>query len=52
VAWAALIVFGLFMLLLVYGIAILVFRNAYGIELPSPFDLLPEHWRRRLPHSK
>ena len=32
-------------LMLIYGVAVLVFRNAFGIELPNPFDYLPSDWR-------
>jgi hypothetical protein len=51
-AWAALIVAAVFFLLLIYCVAILVFRNAYGVELPNPFELLPHHWRGALLHPK
>jgi hypothetical protein len=48
-AWTAIIFIALFAALFLYGIAILVFRNAYGLELPSPFNLLPLNWREKLP---
>jgi hypothetical protein len=28
---------GLFVLLLFYGVAVLIFRHAFGVELPNPF---------------
>jgi hypothetical protein len=28
---------GVFFLLLLYGIAVLIFRHAFGVELPNPF---------------
>ena len=28
---------GIFVLLLMYGIAVLIFRHAFGVELPNPF---------------
>jgi hypothetical protein len=34
----------IFFALLVYGIAIIVFRQAYGIELPNPIRWLVNHW--------
>ena len=43
-------------LLVVYGVVILIFRHAFGIELPNPFELLPVEWREKfpflVPHSK
>ena len=33
-----------------YGLAILVFRHAFGIELPNPFDWLPPKWQKHIPH--
>ena len=43
-------------LLIAYGVIILIFRHAFGIELPNPFEFLPAEWRERLPllapHSK
>lgn len=29
---------GLFVLLLLYGVAVLIFRHAFGVELPNPFS--------------
>ena len=31
-------------LLVWYGVALLVFRHAFGIELPNPIQLLPAEW--------
>jgi hypothetical protein len=43
-------------LLIAYGVIMLIFRHAFGIDLPNPFELLPAEWRERLPllvpHSK
>jgi len=36
-------------LLIGYGVIILLFRYAFGIELPNPFDWLPTEWREKLP---
>lgn len=32
-------------LLVGYGVLVLVFRHAFGVELPNPFDWLPPEWR-------
>jgi hypothetical protein len=37
-------------LLIAYGVVIMIFRHAFGIELPNPFDLLPIEWRQRFPY--
>jgi hypothetical protein len=34
----------IFLALLVYGIAIIVFRQAYGIELPNIVRWVIQHW--------
>jgi hypothetical protein len=34
----------IFLALLVYGIAIIVFRQAYGIELPNVLRWVQQHW--------
>jgi hypothetical protein len=43
-------------LLIAYGAIILIFRHAFGIELPNPFEFLPAEWREKFPflvqHSK
>ena len=33
-----------FFLLLLYGVVILIFRHAYGVELPNPFTWLGIGW--------
>jgi len=33
-----------FFVLLVYGVAMIVFRQAYGIELPNVIRLVLQHW--------
>jgi len=33
-----------FFLLLIYGVVILIFRHAYGIELPNPFTWFGIGW--------
>lgn len=35
-------------LLIAYGVVIMIFRHAFGIELPNPFELLPIEWRQKL----
>lgn len=35
----------IFLLLVFYGVGVLVFRYAYGVDLPNPFNLLPAAWR-------
>ncbi len=37
-----------FLALLVYGIAIIVFRQAYGIELPNVVSWTLQHWPKWL----
>jgi hypothetical protein len=37
-------------LLIAYGVVIMIFRHAFGIELPNPFELLPTEWRQKLPY--
>ncbi len=37
-------------LLFWYGIAVLVFRFAFGIDLPNPVDWLPPEWQKHIPH--
>jgi hypothetical protein len=37
-------------LLIAYGVVIMIFRHAFGIELPNPFDLPPIEWRQRFPY--
>jgi hypothetical protein len=32
---------GAFSLLVAYGFVLLIFRHAFGVELPNPFDWLP-----------
>jgi hypothetical protein len=43
-------------LLIAYAVIILIFRHAFGIELPNPFEFLPAELREKLPflvpHSK
>lgn len=34
----------IFLALIVYGIAIIVFRQAYGVDLPNPIRWLSNHW--------
>lgn len=34
----------LFVIVIGYGIAIIVFREAYGIALPNPIRWLEKHW--------
>jgi hypothetical protein len=44
--------YGLFyivFLVFCYGVLVLVFRHAFGVELPNPFDLLPLEWQRHIP---
>ena len=36
-------------LLIGYGAIVLLFRYAFGIELPNPFDWLPPEWLEKLP---
>mgnify|MGYP001095770524 FL=1 len=31
-------------LLFVYGVFVIVMRNAFGIDLPNPLDWLPPDW--------
>ncbi len=31
-----------FLLLVAYGAVVIVFREAFGVELPNPFDWLPQ----------
>jgi len=38
----------MFLALLVYGIAIIVFRQAYGIELPNVVRWVVQHWHNWL----
>lgn len=45
IALAIGLLFSGFVLLLLYGIAVLIFRNAFGVELPNPADWLPTDWR-------
>ena len=40
--------FSAFMLLGMYGVAVLVLRHAFGIELPNPVGWLPPEWQRKL----
>ena len=40
---ATVAVFG-FVLLLLYGVIILIFRHAYGVELPNPFAWFGFRW--------
>ncbi len=28
-----------------YGVAVLVFKFAFGVQLPNPFNLVPPQWR-------
>jgi len=37
-------------LLITYGVVIMVFRHAFGIELLNPFELLPIEWRQKFPY--
>jgi len=37
-----------FFSLLLYGVAVIVFRMAFGIELPDPISWLPTEWQERL----
>jgi hypothetical protein len=34
-----------------YGAAILVFRYAFGVELPNPVNYLPQEWQQHIPRS-
>jgi len=45
IALAIGLLFSGFILLLLYGIAVLIFRNAFGVELPNPADWVPTDWR-------
>ena len=38
-------------LLLIYGLAVIILRAAFGIELPNPVDWLPDSWREYIPRS-
>ena len=38
---------GGFFLLVAYGVVLLIFRNAFGVELPNPFDWLGLSWFRK-----
>ena len=40
----------LYTVLIAYGVVIMIFRHAFGIELPNPFELLPIEWRQKLPY--
>ena len=42
--------FGIAVILFWYGLAMLVFRYAFGVELPNPFDWLPPEWQKYIPH--
>ena len=37
-------------LLIAYGAVIVIFRYAFGIELPNPFEFLPSEWRQKFPY--
>jgi hypothetical protein len=37
-----------FYLLVIYGVAVIVLRHAFGLECPNPFDWLPTEWRQKL----
>ena len=41
--------FSVISLLVMYGITVLVFRFAFGVELPNPIDYLPDSWREHIP---
>ena len=38
-------------LLFWYGAAILVFKYAFGVELPNPINHLPPEWQEHIPRS-
>jgi hypothetical protein len=44
--WTAI---GAIVLLIMYGVVVIVFRQAFGVELPNPVDWLPTEWRQMLP---
>lgn len=48
-AYVVAAVFAAAWFLFLYGIVLLVFRHAFGVELPNPFDLLPPDWRHKIP---
>ena len=37
-------------LLIAYGVVLMLFRHAFGIELPNPFELLPIEGRQKFPY--
>jgi hypothetical protein len=41
--------FAAFFFLLLYGVVIIIFRYAFGVELPNPFSYVPPDWRQRAP---
>ncbi len=41
-------VMALISLLIAYGVIMLIFRHAFGVELPNPFDWLPTEWQEPL----
>jgi hypothetical protein len=41
--------FALALLLVTYGVAVIVLRTAFGIELPNPVHWLPESWQSHIP---
>lgn len=45
-------VVGSFILLLFYGAIVILFRYAFGVELPNPFDFLPADWQKKSPRRK
>lgn len=45
------VVVGSFLLLALYGAILLIFRHAFGVELPNPIDYIPSDWRAVLPRS-
>jgi hypothetical protein len=51
-AFAGLFVLPLLALVLLfwYGAAVLVFRYAFGIDLPNPIEWLPAEWQKHIPH--
>jgi hypothetical protein len=43
------ILIGVVGIILVYWAFVIRVRNAFGVNLPSPADLLPQEWRSHLP---
>jgi hypothetical protein len=41
--------FSALMILIGYGVVLLIFRHAFGLELPNPIEWLPAEWRQKSP---